>query len=216
MPASPYTRSGRTSSTWHASPRGGSGALAVSLVAAATLFGSAANAQTPDAPTGLTATGGFRKIDLLWTRAPTHTAVDAYQYRLSTDGGDNWSDWTDVPDSNTLTIGYTVTSLADETAYTVELRIRHGEVRSWAARATATTDPAPRPERPTGLTATGGLRRIELLWTRATHGNVDAYQYRLSTDGGDNWSPDWDGHPPQHPADHRLYRDRPRRDGPRR
>ena len=142
----------------------------------------------PPPPTGFTATGNFRKIDLLWTRA-SHTAVDAYQYRLSTDGGDNWSpDWTDIPGSGQSTTRHTVTGLDDETTYTVELRIRHGRVRTAAASTTATTNPTPPP---TGFTATGGRRKIDLWWTRATHTAVDAYQYRLSTDGGYNWSPDW-------------------------
>ena len=142
----------------------------------------------PPPPTGFRATGGFRKIDLLWTRA-THTAVDAYQYRLSTDGGDNWSpDWRDIPGSGHSTTRHTVTGLDDETTYTVELRIRHGRVRTAAASTTATTNPTPPP---TGFTATGGRRKIDLSWTRATHTAVHAYQYRLSTDGGYNWSPDW-------------------------
>ena len=144
-------------------------------------------------PGSFSATGGFRKLDLSWTRAAASTPVDRYEYRLSTDGGDNWSpDWTDIPGSDHSTTRHTVTGLADETAYTVELRIRAGTVRTAAARTTATTDTPPPPDAPTGFTATGGFRKLDLSWTAAGPGViVDRYQYRLSTDSGDSWSPEW-------------------------
>ena len=124
--------------------------------------------------------------------------MDAYQYRLSTDGATTGPpDWRDIPGSGRSTTRHTVTGLADETTYTVELRIRHGEIRTTAASTTATTNPTPPPA---DFTATGGRRRLELLWTRTTQTAVDAYQYRLSTDGGYNWSPDWTDIPHSSPV----------------
>ena len=52
---------------------------------------------TVETPGGFTATGGFRKLDLSWTAAGSTVTVERYQYRLSTDGGDNWNLWNDIP-----------------------------------------------------------------------------------------------------------------------
>ena len=138
-----------------------------------------------ETPSGFTATGGFRKLDLSWTAAGSTVTVERYQYRLSTDGGDNWSRWTDIPGSDVSTTAYTISDLPDATEYTVELRMRAGSLRSDAASTTATTNV----ETPSGFTATGGIRKLDLSWTAAgSTVTVERYQYRLSTDGGDNWS----------------------------
>ena len=114
----------------------------------------------PVAPSGFTVTGGFRKLDLAWTAAAATVAVDRYQHRLSTDGGDTWRrDWTDIAGSDATTTSHTVGSLPDATTFTVELRIRAGTVRSAAASATARTANLPtnfmgRPGAPANLTLT--------------------------------------------------------------
>ena len=114
----------------------------------------------PVAPSGFTVTEGFRKLDLAWTAAAATVAVDRYQHRLSTDGGDTWRrDWTDITGSDATTTSHTVGSLPDATAFTVELRIRAGRARSAAARATARTANLPtnfmgRPGAPANLTLT--------------------------------------------------------------
>ena len=112
-----------------------------------------------ETPSGFTATGGFRKLDLSWTAAASTVNVERYQYRLSTDGGDNWNLWNDIPGSDSTTVSYTVSSLPDATNYTVELRMRAGSLRSGAATATARTANVPGgftgpPGAPTNLTRT--------------------------------------------------------------
>ncbi|WP_420635722.1 Calx-beta domain-containing protein [Candidatus Palauibacter sp.] len=130
-----------------------------------------------DAPSGLTATAGIRKVDLAWTAAASTVAVEAYQYRLSTDAGDTWSDWTDIAGSDATTTRHTVSRLANGTAYTVELRIRAGTSRSAAASRSATTPDVP--SAPV-LFARPGDRSITLTWR--TPGNrgraITKYQYR--------------------------------------
>ena len=131
-----------------------------------------------DAPSGFTATAGIRKVDLAWTAAASTVGVEAYQYRLSTDGGDNWSpEWTDIPGSNNSTTRHTVSRLANGTAYTVELRIRAGTTHSNAASGSATTPNVP--SAPV-LSAMPGDRSITLTWR--TPGNrgraITRYQYR--------------------------------------
>ena len=130
-----------------------------------------------DAPSGFTATAGIRKVDLAWTAAASTVAVEAYQYRLSTDAGDTWSDWTDIAGSGAKTTRHTVSRLANGTAYTVELRIRAGTSRSAAASRSAT--PPDVPSAPV-LFARPGDRSITLTWR--TPGNrgraITKYQYR--------------------------------------
>ena len=138
-------------------------------------------ARTPalpvDAPRGFTATAGIRKVDLAWTAAASTVAVEAYQYRLSTDAGDTWSDWTDIAGSGAKTTRHTVSRLANGTAYTVELRIRAGTARAAAASQSATTPDVP--SAPV-LSAMPGQRSIRLTWTTPHDGGwaITKYQYR--------------------------------------
>ena len=97
------------------------------------------NVETPG---GFTATGGFRKLDLSWTAPGSTVTVERYQYRLSTDAGDNWNLWNDIP-GGAPARPYTVSSLPDATNYTVELRMRFGSLRSDPASATARTNNLP-------------------------------------------------------------------------
>ena len=104
--------------------------------------------------------------------------MEAYQYRLSTDGGDNWSpQWTDIPDSDGSTTRHTVSGLPNGTAYTVELRIRAGTTHSSAVRQSATTPDVP--SAPV-LSATPAQRSIALTWTTPHEGDraITRYQYR--------------------------------------
>ena len=51
--------------------------------------------------------------------------IDSYESRHSSDGGDNWSDWTEIPDSGPGGMNhsrYRVMMLTNGTTYTLELR----------------------------------------------------------------------------------------------
>ena len=123
-------------------------------------------------------TAGIRKVDLAWTAAASTVAVEAYQYRRSTDGGDTWNSWTDISGSDATTTRHTVSRLANGTAYTVELRIRAGTARSAVASQSATTPDVPSAP---GLRARPGDRRsIRLTWTTPHDGGraITTYQYR--------------------------------------
>ena len=130
-----------------------------------------------DAPSGFTATAGIRKVDLAWTAAASTVAVEAYQYRLSSDGGDNWNRWTDIAGSSGSTTRHTVSRLANGTAYTVELRIRAGTTHSNSVSGSATTPDVP--SAPV-LSAMPGQRSITLTWTPPHDGGraITRYQYR--------------------------------------
>ena len=160
-----------------------------------------ATTTTPGAPASLTATPGNAQVTLTWT-PPTSdggAAITKYQYRVSVDGGTTWApDWTDVPDgSDTGTDqaderGVRVTSLANGTLHTFQVRAVNSEGDGGAAQDTAT--PLGAPGAPASLTATPGNTQVALTWTApASDGGaaITKYQYRVSDDGGSTWSPDW-------------------------
>ena len=103
-------------------------------------------AETPAAPASLTASPGNAEATLTWT-APASDgghAITKYQYRVSDDGGTTWSpDWTDVPDADSDSDladerSVTVTSLANGTLHTFQVRAVNSEGGGSEAEDTAT------------------------------------------------------------------------------
>ena len=92
----------------------------------------------PDAPTVNATSGSATSLDVRWT-APSNTgrpAVTSYdlQYKKTID-----STWTDGPQSVTTTSA-TLTGLAAETAYEVQVRAENDEgAEAWSSEATGTT-----------------------------------------------------------------------------
>ncbi len=116
---------------------------------------------TPAAPMNLTAeTGEDRKATLSWDN-PGNSTITNYQYRFSTDGGSNYNDFTNIPNSSASTTNYTKTGLTNGTNYTFQVRAQHNDVSGEAATTTAT----PLWPAPTGLVATPGQGRVILEWT---------------------------------------------------
>ena len=82
------------------------------------------NDTGPSAPRNLTALRGDARASLQWD-APLRDGgqpVSKYQYRYSTDGGGNWTNWGDVPDSDESTRGYTAPGLTNDVEHTFEVR----------------------------------------------------------------------------------------------
>ena len=81
----------------------------------------------PTAPQNLTALPGNGRVTLTWDAPDSDggRAIDSYESRHSSDGGDNWSDWTEIPDSGPGGMNrsrYRVMGLTNGTTYTLELR----------------------------------------------------------------------------------------------
>ena len=78
----------------------------------------------PSAPRNLAATvASATEIGLSWA-APAQTGgadITGYEYRYSTDGGDNWGAWTAIASSATLT-SYTVSGLDTTSTHTFQLQ----------------------------------------------------------------------------------------------
>ena len=144
----------------------------------------------PPVPSGLTATAGDANIALSW-KDPSDTDISEYQYRVSDDGGANWSpDWTGIANSDANTTSHAVTGLTNDTTYTIEVRALRGSTPV-ATGVVQATPRFPAPPAPSGLTATAGDANIELIWTNPSDATISRYQVRLSTDGGTTWNPDW-------------------------
>ena len=98
----------------------------VRAVDAATNAGASATAGPvtptgkPAKPTGLTATAGNKRVALSWTD-PSDSSITKYQVRQKA-GSAEWGSWTDIPSSGATTTSYTVTGLANGTAYRFRIR----------------------------------------------------------------------------------------------
>ena len=129
----------------------------------------------PGAPGRLTAIPGNGQVSLGWA-PPSVTggaAIVRYEYRVSPDGGNNWSpDWTAVPDGPDTGSdaaderAYVVTGLANGTAYTFEVRASNSTHSGPAAQAAATpqTGTAADPGAPRGFAARAGDATVTLNW----------------------------------------------------
>ncbi len=80
--------------------------------------------DVPTVPRNLTAKEGDREVALRWKLPRSYNDIEltGYQYRARGRGGAWRPDWTRVPDSEATTRSYTVTGLANDTAYTFEVR----------------------------------------------------------------------------------------------
>ena len=137
--------------------------------------------KRPDSP-GLQTTRPFdNKVELRWQN-PGDGSITSYQY--SQDGGP----WTTIPGSGSFSTSYNVTGLTKGETYSFRLRAVNavGAGASSQSR-TATMAPAA----PTGLTTTPGNNPATLSWDNPNYTSIKRYEYRQSTDGGTNWSPDW-------------------------
>ncbi len=125
-------------------------------------------------PTGLSATGGDESVSLSWT-----SVSGGYRYKVEQwVSGDTWSEVSD----NVAGVRHTVTGLACDRTYFFRVSTRgdgspystmFGSPSSFVS---ATTDaPCPDAPAPTGLTATGGNKMVDLRWNAVP----DAHRYRV-------------------------------------
>ena len=146
----------------------------------------------PKAPLTFIAVGGIERVALSWKTPASLSPIRYYQvrYRNEADPENPWTSWTTIPNSNYRTTGHTVTGLLAGTQYIVEVRAANSKGNGAAARKNARTDPAPT-SAPGDFKASAGIRKVDLEWphTAVDPVAVEAYQYRLSTDGGETWSP---------------------------
>ena len=106
----------------------------------------------PSEPLTFEARPANQEVTLTWTPPASDggPAITKYQYRVSADGGTNWSpDWTDVPDGSDSGSdqaderSFTATGLANSTQYTFQVRAVNTLGEGAVAETTATPMPTP-------------------------------------------------------------------------
>ena len=134
---------------------------------------------TPAAP-DLSATAGDTQVKLEWAD-PSDSSIDKYQY--STDGGTSFID-IDVEDidySVANTIGYTVTSLTNDTEYTFHIRaVDNQALQPYGDASDVTATPAGTlPDSPLNLAAEPGHEEVRLSWGDPDDASIDKYHYSI-------------------------------------
>ena len=144
--------------------------------------------------TGLSATGGVRRVSLDWDRPPWDAGITRHEYRYRTTG-DYPSAWTGIPNSAAgegNQESYTVRGLASGTRHAFQVRVVGGGNASAPGEATATTNSAPSittssplqvPENTITVTTLAATDddRDDITWTRA--GGADAAQFAVTSAG---------------------------------
>ncbi len=133
----------------------------------------------PAAPANLGAAPENEGVQLQW-RDPSDNTITKWQYRRRDGDPGTWGAWTDLTTSKLgSTLFGTVRGLTNGTEYDFEVRAVAGSTNGTAATVSAT--PVPRPEAPTGLTATGGNQQVVLSWTNPNNASITGYAYQQRT-----------------------------------
>ena len=136
----------------------------------------------PAKPAGLRAEAGNTQARLIWTD-PGDNSIAGWQYRYRTAGDDGA--WTGIPGSNAATTRYTVTGLANDTAYAFRIRAVNGSgAGAESDEASATPREGP-PEKPTGFEAGAGDGQVVLTWDDPDDSSIQAWQFKSRAAGGD-------------------------------
>ena len=152
-----------------------------------------ATTTTPGAPRSLDASGGNGRVTLSWTAPASDggAAISRYEYRYKTTG--NYpATWTTVNGGGSAR-SVTVSSLANDTLHTFQVRARNSVGPGLVTEETATpTAATTEPGAPRSLDASGGNGRVTLSWTApASDGGaaISRYEYRYKTTG--NYPATW-------------------------
>ena len=133
----------------------------------------------PNAPAGLTATGGAKRVDISWSASSGATSYNLY---WSTASGFTTATGTKIAGA---TSPYAQTGLADGTAYYyIVTAVNVSGESAASAQAMATTSaPVPViPAAPTGVSATGGAQQVRVSWSAVT--GATSYNLYWSTTSG--------------------------------
>ena len=125
----------------------------------------------PAAPTNLSAAPDDGKVVLSWAD-PGNATITKYQY--STDGGTNFSDFDGGRNSDAT--ANTVTGLTNYQEYSFHIRAVNASGEGPVSNSASATPRAPKPAKPTGLTAEAGDMSVMLNWDDPNNETITEYQ----------------------------------------
>ncbi len=133
----------------------------------------------PAKPTSVTATGGARQVALGWAN-PSDATITSWEYQQKTGAG-SYGAWMAIGSSSATTTAHTVTGLSDGTTYAFKVRAVNASGNGDASdEVTAATIPA----KPTGVTATGGVRAAALGWANPGGATITSWEYQRKAGSG--------------------------------
>lgn len=146
--------------------------------------------EIPGVPQNLSAEAGNARVELTWEASTSGGTPSGFEYRFSDDDEATWEDWAEITGSDASTTTYTVGSLTNNTAYTFQVRATNsGGSSSESNSATATPKLPDPPGLLQNLQIVPGDEQVSFSWEPPNSGGEPAsYEYRFSTDGGENWS----------------------------
>ena len=154
--------------------------LVVLVVLLGLVPGAALAATPPGIPTGLTATAGDKYVDLEWG-APSDGGSLIYDYQVQY--RQVGKTWTTYPDGTSANLFATVSYLTNGITYEFRVRARNAvSAGSWSTAVPATPVAAATvPDAPTGLGATAGNQKVDLIWTAPMNtGGATITDYRIA------------------------------------
>lgn len=141
----------------------------------------------PDAPTGVTATGGDAQATLSWNPVANATSYDLfYATQSNVAAGEDHED-ADAKRIKNVSSPFVVNGLTADTTYYFMVRAlnngRRGPPSAEVSATTSATTPAPTlPAAPAGVSATGGTKQTTISWNAV--GGATAYNLYWSATSG--------------------------------
>ncbi len=126
--------------------------------------------MVPTAPTGLSAAPGDAEVALSW-HDPGNDTIDEYELSQS-----DPPQWSRVTGSNATTTTHTVTGLTNYTGYSFQIRAVNETGAGPASNVASSTPRAPKPAKPTGLTAEVGDKSVMLNWDDPNNETLTEYE----------------------------------------
>ena len=146
----------------------------------------------PDAPTGLSASGGVQSVTLSWNN-PSDPSITGYEYNVnhndtSTGNLSGWGPWTAISGSGASTTSHTFTGLTPGREYRYHVRaVNSGgpsagapNAAPWFVSASPSAPPPKPPAAPAGLSASGGVQSVTLSWNNPSDSSITGYEYNVN------------------------------------
>jgi hypothetical protein len=149
-------------------------------------------ATVPDAPTGVTGTGGNAQVALLWTAPASNggSAITGYRVQVATSSGGSYSDAAGCPTNSTAT-SCTATGLSNGTPYFFKVAAINAAGTGAYSSASSGVTPMTVPGVTTGVTGAAGNAQVALSWTApASNGGsaITGYQVQVATSSGGTYT----------------------------